>query len=715
MKTKRTWLITLVFIVCAVLCVFIGACGGKKVTKYDVTWAVDQNATVTVEGQETLPNSWEEGAELKFSVTCKQGYQLTKVSVKYVVTDNSGKEVEKSVTLREKEGVFTYKVNSKITVSVELEKTIESIKITKQPTKLTYFAGEAPDTTGMEVKAVYADKSEEVITDYTLSVNAFIGEEESFDVSYKGKTATVNLNGKVEYLVTVDPVDGTISEDVLNVWKTYNNYKAEDGKIYFSYLTIPEGFALPLVVDRDENHVFRGWTGNVNPEKKESVEITANWEALIFNVNNVKFAVEEEVPYLIINLSFRNLVDEAHLYLYEGNSKVELVADTINKDATQPNQDLKFNLTKLVEADLNGKWMDIKFRATVGEGYEIQEIHLDDHFLEGTTDVDPAFIDMNQKISAKTNDAQYNFQFHEWENTLKMSYTVYLPYYSVSFNADGSKIIINSPANEAYANYKDKFVRISWWTNNETPVDYGKINADGSWTVEIDVADIPVGTKGYAHFTLISSLSYDADGNAVEGDILLGGTDVNLPSSNVTNDNFVEFEGKGDVQKGICHIDEKTGLAVYVGAPGWDGLVVWANVEGKSVTITEISLEQADGKVYYVIKGAYEGLTAQEIRIDIEESGTDYAKDKVTVTVDEANGTYVLKADITDIQADGSKIYWPHWYLGSGNVVKKEDVKPGDGRFDGTTVTANGKVYTIHTTDGEPYWGLACLVVSAAE
>ena len=56
-----------------------------------------------------------------------------------------------------------------VVVTGETQKTLESIKITKQPTKLEYTEGESFDKTGMEVKACYSDKTETVITNYEIT------------------------------------------------------------------------------------------------------------------------------------------------------------------------------------------------------------------------------------------------------------------------------------------------------------------------------------------------------------------------------------------------------------------------------------------------------------------------------------------------------------------------------------------------------------------
>ena len=56
-----------------------------------------------------------------------------------------------------------------VVVTGETQKTLESIKITKQPTKLEYTEGESFDKAGMEVKACYSDKTEAVITNYEIT------------------------------------------------------------------------------------------------------------------------------------------------------------------------------------------------------------------------------------------------------------------------------------------------------------------------------------------------------------------------------------------------------------------------------------------------------------------------------------------------------------------------------------------------------------------
>ena len=66
-----------------------------------------------------------------------------------------------------------------------------SIKITAPPDKATYTEGESFDPSGMVVKAVYDDGTEETITDYMYEPNGELSVDDTFvTVSYGGKKAT---------------------------------------------------------------------------------------------------------------------------------------------------------------------------------------------------------------------------------------------------------------------------------------------------------------------------------------------------------------------------------------------------------------------------------------------------------------------------------------------------------------------------------------------
>lgn len=74
--------------------------------------------------------------------------------------------------------------------------TLTKLVISKEPNKLTYRQGEALDTAGLKVQAIYSDSSSAQVTNYKVS---------GFNPSVLGKqTITVSLEGKTEtFTVTV--------------------------------------------------------------------------------------------------------------------------------------------------------------------------------------------------------------------------------------------------------------------------------------------------------------------------------------------------------------------------------------------------------------------------------------------------------------------------------------------------------------------------------
>ena len=105
-------------------------------------------------------------------------------------------------------------VRSNTTINVTVEKVVKSIEITTAPDKLTYFDGEAVDTTGMVVTATYENGDVEAVTDYTIEPETLSAGDTSFTVVYQDKEAVVNLEDTVEYTVTIDPNGETIYSEV---------------------------------------------------------------------------------------------------------------------------------------------------------------------------------------------------------------------------------------------------------------------------------------------------------------------------------------------------------------------------------------------------------------------------------------------------------------------------------------------------------------------
>ncbi|MCD8215240.1 MAG: bacterial Ig-like domain-containing protein, partial [Clostridiales bacterium] len=71
--------------------------------------------------------------------------------------------------------------------------TIDYIYIAEQPDKTSYVEGQSFDPEGMVVKAVYLDGSEEIISDYTYSLDALEIGDTSIEIEYEGFTAEVEI------------------------------------------------------------------------------------------------------------------------------------------------------------------------------------------------------------------------------------------------------------------------------------------------------------------------------------------------------------------------------------------------------------------------------------------------------------------------------------------------------------------------------------------
>lgn len=84
------------------------------------------------------------------------------------------------------------------------EVVLTEIKVTTQPTKTTYEVGEKFDKTGMVVTAVYSDKTEKAVTNYTYAPTDELGiSDKEIVISYTEKNVTKNAT------VTVSVVEST--------------------------------------------------------------------------------------------------------------------------------------------------------------------------------------------------------------------------------------------------------------------------------------------------------------------------------------------------------------------------------------------------------------------------------------------------------------------------------------------------------------------------
>ena len=233
-----------------------------------------------------------------------------------------------------------------------------------------------------------------------------MGGETSFEITYKDQTISVQLNEVVQFKVVIDANGGQFTQSYLDTLSALNlnNYSHSNGVITFTYYNnLASPVPMPKTSDvTRENYSLTGWSyanSVISNATSANVEATASWQIELVSLSSVKLSMEGNVPYLIIEGKFK-AATEVYLYLYEGNAKVELKGDTYTGSSNQ-DFEVKFDLRRLSEqgADFEGKWMDIRFNAKVGNTEESMEI-----FVNSTSTIE---VDTAEKVIA--NNVSYVF------------------------------------------------------------------------------------------------------------------------------------------------------------------------------------------------------------------------------------------------------------------------------------------------------------------
>ena len=613
-KKKLLWIIVLAVITVFAVC--LAACGDKA-TRYSIKWEVSENATVTVEDSDELPSEAKEGSTVSFTVEADKGYEVSAVRVndRTVSADSSGK--------------YNVIIRSDTTIKVETEDTVESIAVTTNPSTMTYYEGQTLDPEGMVVSVKYAGSGKtETVTNYTVvyqNGNAFALGDTFFSVKYLGvESAPVQLTKAVEVLITIDPAGGTLDTDYLEGLKTntelHNVAQDEDGVITFSYSAITSPVELPLFTmwnkgEQTGDFIFLNWnvslrTGEENISDTEiaatnlvSRTYTANYIANLVDVTSVSYVLEENVPYLVIEGTYK-AATQLTLFFHEGNKNITLEGDSFGGAEAKRGEafKLKFDMRKLAEQkdedgnpiDYLGSWLDIKLVAVM-DG------------IEESQDISSNGVDLNQNI----NDGSYVYKFADYNGALKAVVTVYFQHeftFSAEVNKDGDLVVtFTGTVNKEFAG---NAVQIDTWSN-DSDVAVGEIDKDGNYTVELTITDTPLDTDGYFHLKIVESVD-----NSTE--VAKPNDEANLPNNDCANDNL-EIVNFGLIENNYgLKVSNETGTrAFYVGFGKWGGFVfrgVNESVEKAKIEITGVTLETKNEKPYLVVSGTYlDTLTDDDI------------------------------------------------------------------------------------------------------
>ena len=604
-KKKLLWIIVLAVITVFAVC--LAACGDKA-TRYSIKWEVSENATVTVEDSDELPSEAKEGSTVSFTVEADKGYEVSAVRVndRTVSADSSGK--------------YNVIIRSDTTIKVETEDTVESVAVTTNPSTMTYYEGQTLDPEGMVVSVKYAGSGKtEAVTNYTVvyqNGNAFALGDTFFSVKYLGvESAPVQLTKAVEVLITIDPAGGTLDAGYLSGLQENSELhdvaQDEDGVITFSYSAITSPVELPLFTmwnkgEQTGDFIFLNWnvslrTGEENISDTEiaatnlvSRTYTANYIANLVDVTSVSYVLEENVPYLVIEGTYK-AATQLTLFFHEGNKNITLEGDSFGGAEAKRGEafKLKFDMRKLAEQkdedgnpiDYLGSWLDVKLVAVMNG-------------IEESQDISSNGVDLNQNI----NDGSYVYKFADYNGALKAVVTVYFQHeftFSAEVNKDGDLVVtFTGTVNKEFAG---NAVQIDTWSN-DSDVAVGEIDKDGKYTVELTITDTPLDTDGYFHLKIVESVD-----NSTE--VAKPNDEANLPNNDCANDNL-EIVNFGLIENNYgLKVSNETGTrAFYVGFGKWGGFVfrgVNESVEKAEIEITGVTLETKNEKPYLVVSGTY--------------------------------------------------------------------------------------------------------------
>lgn len=681
--------IFLCFVLLAVVAVsstLLLACGE---TKYTITWELS-HATVSVSGYDKAPDKIAAGTEVKFTITPDSGYKVSHVEYNEIKISPVGSD-------------YFFVVNADTKVIVKAEREVTALTILTNPTKLEYFAGESLDKAGLTLTATYATGETEPLPAASVSVSpsVFAGGDDKVTISYGGKSAVIQLDSVVENLVTIDPKGGTLSATAIALFSGQNNYSYDTatGIIMFSYYeNLGSGIKLPVEPNISrEDHTFVSWTGAVTKIDNTSgpLKLEANWEVTLVKIHLVDIQNRTEggttTSYLIIRGIFY-AAEEAYLYLYEGNDEVSLNGDAVSGSKGEEFE-LLFDLKKLSDeqdGSYMGKWMDIRFKATYGNKEVEMQVF--------TANPD---LTVNLSARARNNGFAYSFKTFTPEGGVESLKVVFESAANIKYEyeydiLDGGVLKITGiMVDEALFG---KTVRISWYNGTaETDGDFGEVDAEGNWTVEIDLTQLPLNTNTFAHITV-----FDA-----EDKVVFGSDSTNLlVSACLTSIPKLAIKAGNDVSYAVRLWEDDT--AYYVGY-AWDGLMAYIIeedeflVEAPVLTGNTLMLEVIDEKPYVVITGTFEGEAAGfgAAYFDFQLADV-WSRIKVKLTdFTISGGTFTFKADLSSFAA-GTHIM--HLNGDSTNFM----VETASG-----SITAGGKVYTIVPNYNN--WSISGILVAAAE
>ncbi|MDD8048393.1 MAG: bacterial Ig-like domain-containing protein [Thomasclavelia sp.] len=253
--------------------------------------AMKNNPTKTtyIEGQELDLTGG--SIEVTYNDASKGTINLSDAGVTVTGYDKT-KTGQQTLTVTYEGKTTTFKVNV-------IAKTVDSIAVTTQPTKTTYFVGEEFDSTAGKITASYNDGTTEVVDLANATITGYDKTKagtQTLTVTYKGKTTTLNVTVKAVTLdsiaVSTSPTKTSYIEgqdlDLTGgkITATYNNSTTKEINLADATVT---GYDKTKTGAQTLTVTYEGKTTtfNVNVASKQVTSIAMN-----SNPNKVEYVVD---------------------------------------------------------------------------------------------------------------------------------------------------------------------------------------------------------------------------------------------------------------------------------------------------------------------------------------------------------------------------------------------------------------------------------------
>lgn len=612
MSKKNIILSCLLVVLLVCSCMLMTACAKN----YEIKWNIDeQHATVAVEGEKKLPTKAEENSTITFTAEGKGGYQIASVTYKI-----GGKE--RSISA--KNGKYTVSVTNDLEIIVKTERAIESVSVTTNPTRMTYYTGEELDPDGMVVTVKYKTNETEPVTNYSINyasdeVASFSRGDTGFTVTYKGiVSAPVTFASPVETKVVLDPAGGKISKTALDALKAnellHNVVEDENGVVSFTFADIPTeskivlpGESAVIFPESEGGYPFYFWSVKSdiptvvgakvlsisNNDIVTSTNLVGIYKVTLYTIRHVDLRIDDNTPYLDVEVDF--IKDgKAYVYLYEGNANVEVKGDNVEGKKGET-KTLSLDLNRLADASseefssFEGKWMDIRVNTDIqGISYSTNVV------IDADSDV--------ATVGKMINDNKNTYRFHYWVSDgnceLKVVFRPYKYAYAIDAkDVDGvPSLVIEGKVNTSLADdfsiYANGKVAIEW--GNYTLE--GTINADGTWKIVKALNDIKMDASVAGLVTFTS-----ADGETVLDAAMLNEGKLDLSGCETA---FEYADGIYTGERSYATIKTVGEYKVAIGCD-WSEPFLSVVYLPERITYDKIELVAENDKPYAVISGTY--------------------------------------------------------------------------------------------------------------